>query len=123
MKKGESEFEAESKVLQRYLELSDEETDSKKRIKEVETTLDINLLRKYNALAEDEIKDILVNDKWLTSIHSSVKSEMDNISQGLARRINELTERYENTLPELAQSVEEHTAKVEEHLKEMGFKW
>lgn len=121
--KGDSEFEDELKVLQRYLELSDKETDLKKRIKEAETTLDINLLKKYNALAEDEIKDIIVNAKWLTSIHNSIKSEMDSISQSLTRRIKELTERYENTLPELTQSVEKNTAKVEEHLKRMGFKW
>ena len=80
-------------------------------------------LRKSLKLPEDEIEDMVVNDKWLTSIHSSVKSEMEGISQKLACRIKELAERYGTPLPELSLEIEELTKKVDNHLEKMGFKW
>ena len=46
---------------------------------------------------------------------------MDNISHRLTRRIKELAERYEIPLPQLNTTVAELTAKVDAHLKKMGF--
>jgi len=52
-----------------------------------------------------------------------VDNEMERISQKLAGRIKILAERYEKTLPELENEVEELSKMVDCHLKNMGFKW
>jgi type I restriction enzyme M protein len=121
--KDDSEFEDEFKVLKEYLDLIDKESGSKKKIKETEAELDKDLLKKYNALTEDEIKSLVVDDKWLLSIRNAVKSEMERISQKLAGRIKELAERYETPLPELDKEVILLSKKVDSHLQDMGFKW
>ena len=92
-------------------------------IKEAESRLDKELLIKYNALNEDEVKSLVVNDKWLSHLRNSVQGEMERISQKLAGRIKELAERYSMPLPELTKEVEDLSKNVEGHLKNMGFKW
>jgi hypothetical protein len=42
---------------------------------------------------------------------------------GLADRVKLLTERYTATLPKLSADVEMLSAKVDSHLKQMGFEW
>ena len=74
-------------------------------------------------LTEDEIKTLVVDDKWMPTLRQAIASEMDRISQRLTQRIKELAERYEMPLPELDREVEELTAKVEGHLKRMGLAW
>ncbi|MGB3653381.1 MAG: hypothetical protein WBA41_19475 [Rivularia sp. (in: cyanobacteria)] len=81
------------------------------------------MLKKYGQLSEDEIKTLVVDDKWLPTLRQAINSEMERISQRLTSRIKELAERYEKPLPELMQEVEELTAKVEGHLQRMGLVW
>ena len=45
------------------------------------------------------------------------------MTQQLAGRIKELEERYTQPLPALKREVEAKSAKVEEHLKQMGLAW
>jgi len=121
--KGDSEYADELKVLQEYLDLIEKESTLKKQIKVKEESLDKELLKKYNSLTEEEIKVLVVDDKWMTTLRNAVKSEMERISQKLAGRIKELAERYEAPLPELTKEVETLSKNVEGHLKNMGFKW
>jgi type I restriction enzyme M protein len=62
-----------------------------------------------------------VDDKWMNTISQDVSSEMKRISQRLARRINELAQRYAMPMPELNAGVDELEMKVNRHLKKMGF--
>jgi type I restriction enzyme M protein len=48
---------------------------------------------------------------------------MDRISQALTGRVKELAERYESPVPRLVSRVAEAEAKVNQHLKKMGFAW
>lgn len=121
--KADSEYEDELKVLQEYLDLIEKESALKKDIKVADETLDKELLKKYNSLTEEEIKVLVVDDKWMTTLRNAVKSEMERISQKLAGRIKELAERYSVPLPELEKEVGVLNEKVESHLKNMGFKW
>ncbi|MCE2506296.1 MAG: type I restriction-modification system subunit M [Nitrosopumilaceae archaeon] len=121
--KDDSEHAEELKVLTEYKKIMDDEKELKKQIKTIETELDKNLFKKYNDLDESEIKELVIHDKWLTSIHALIDEEMEQISHKLARRINELAERYETPLPDLTKEVKTLTKKVDEHLEKMGFKW
>lgn len=113
----------EIKVLKTYLKLIEDQSDLNKKIKDASTELDNLALERYKALTKDEIKQLVVDDKWLASIEHSVKTEMERISQRLTGRIKELAERYETTLPKQTSGVAELETKVIAHLKKMGFVW
>jgi type I restriction enzyme M protein len=121
--KDDSGYAEELKVLTKYKKFMDDEKELKKQVKETGIELDKKLFKKYNELTEDKIKELVINDKWLSSIHTLIDGEMEQISHKLARRINELAERYETPLPDLTKEVQTLTKKVDERLEKMGFKW
>ena len=69
--------------------------------------MDIKVIERYKTLTETEIKQLVVDDKWMASIERSVKTEMERISQRLTQRIKELAERYETPLPKQTTDVAE----------------
>jgi len=115
--------EDELTVLKKYLLLSEEETTANKKIKDTETALEKQVLAQYPKLSITEVKTLLVENKWMNHLQLDVQNEMDRISHRLAQRIKELAERYDTTLPQLAYETEDLTAKVNAHLKKMGFTW
>jgi len=114
---------SELQVLQKYLDLTSKLSDLTKQIKEAEQALDEKLYAKYPTLAEEDVKTLMVDDKWMQTIETAVKSEIDHISQHLSNRIKELAERYENTLGEISFELSKVEAKVNAHLSKMGFVW
>jgi type I restriction enzyme M protein len=121
--KNEPEFADELKILSEYVDLTEKEKELKQNIKSIDQQLDNDLHEKYNKLKESEIREIVIHDKWMASIYNSIYEELERISHNLAVRIEELFERYENTIPELSNDVKKLSTKVEEHLKMMGYKW
>jgi type I restriction enzyme M protein len=111
----------EIKVLNTYLKLNEEQGELNSKIKTTVEELDKITLAKYPKLTEDEIKQLVVDDKWMISIEKSIKREMERISKRLTQRIKELAERYETPLPLQNKLVDELETKVTAHLKEMGF--
>ena len=118
--KGDKEAKEEADILREWLKLSGEEADMKKMLKEAEANLDALAYAKYPKLSEEEVKTLVVDDKWLATIAAAIHGEMDRISQNLTRRVKELAERYETPLPEVNSKVAELEAKVNEHLQRMG---
>jgi len=111
----------EIKVLKAYIKLIDEQSELNKKIKEAEVALDKLTLARYTSLTENEIKQLVVDDKWMATIERSVKTEMERISQCLTQRIKELVERYETPLPKHTTDLAELENKVTAHLQKMGF--
>ena len=73
-------------------------------------------------MTEDEVKTLVVDDKWLATLDAAIHGEMDRVSQQLTQRVKELAERYETPLPQMTSHVAELEAKVLSHLESMGFK-
>ena len=121
--KGDKEAREEAAVLQAWLKLSKKEADLKKQLKEHEDLLDGWVYRRYPKLTEDEVKALVVDDKWLATLGAAIHGEMDRVSQALTRRVKELAERYETPLPALTQKVAELEERVSGHLERMGFAW
>jgi len=121
--KDDTDFSDELKVLKQYLALLEQESEVSKKIKEALAELDKKVIDKYKVLTEDDIKTLVVDDKWMVAIERDVRTEMDRISQRLTQRIKELAQRYETPLPKLTEEVETLTGKVEAHLKNMRFVW
>ncbi len=121
--KDEADSQDKRKLLKAYLELLTRQADTNKIIKEATAELDKKLYDRYPALKEDEIKTLVVDDKWIATIEKAIQTEMDRISQRLTQRIKELAERYETPLPAQTDEVKELESKVNAHLEKMGFVW
>jgi type I restriction enzyme M protein len=113
----------ELNALKTYVKLHTNLAATNKTIKEKEQELDDKLYAKYPTLTEEEIKLLVVNHKWLTTIKNAISGEIDQISQGLTNRIKELAERYDTPLPVTNKLVAELEGTVNAHLEKMGFTW
>ena len=103
--------------------LYEEEDDKNKKLKAEEKELEGKVIEQYPLLSEDDVKRLVIKKKWMTEIKKRVQTETDTVSHYLTQRIKELAERYETTLTELTDEVDALTAKVENHLKQMNYKW
>jgi type I restriction enzyme M protein len=117
------EFVDERKALEEYAALLDKQTDAKGRLKAAQEDLEAKLDAKYSKLTEDEIKSLVVDDKWLGTIAAAAQGELDRISQTLTGRIRQLAERYAIPMPQLTDDVAALAARVDGHLKKMGAVW
>jgi len=117
------EFAEEHEALTQVMALFEAEAGAKKAVKEAQAALDKRVLARYATLTEDEIKTLVVEDKWFASIQAAIDVEVERLTQRLAGRVKELDERYARPLPELEREVEVFGAKVKEHLRRMGVEW
>jgi type I restriction enzyme M protein len=113
----------ESKLLDAYADLIEQEAAAGKTAKDAQKALDTKVAAQYAKLTETEIKTLVVEDKWLAALAASVQGELDRVSQALTGRIRQLAERYATPLPRLAEELETLATRVDEHLKRMGFRW
>lgn len=118
--KKDSDVAKERKLLNEFLELIEQEASANRRVKDAQKTLDSKIAAQYSKLTKDEIKTLVVEDKWLASLAGDVQTELDRVSQTLAGRIKELADRYGTPLPQLTTEVEALASCVGEHLKKMG---
>lgn len=110
-------------VLQQAQTLFEDEATAKKSPKEHQESLDLKVFKQYAQLNDEEIKTLIVEDKWLASLQANIQSEIERVTQQLTNRVKELEERYAEPLPAITQSVELLSDKVAGHLKEMGLEW
>ena len=78
------------------------------------------MLARYATLTVAEIAEIVVDDKWVTSVKASIGQQVERLAGGLVDRVRVLTGRYTDALPELERHVEDYSARVEGHLRRMG---
>lgn len=120
---GDPLFEDELEVLNAYAELVKKQDATKKKRKAAEAALHKKIDSKYPVLAEDEVKTLVVDDKWLVHLRGVVDYELNRVSHRLTERIRVLAERYATPLPALKQQVDELARTVDDHLRSMGATW
>ena len=121
--RDDEETREEAAVLDEWLKLSNQEVSLKKKLKDAEAALDTKAYAQYPKLTEDDVKTLVVDDKWLAALEAAIHGEMERISQVLTRRVQELAERYETPMPQMASRVAKLEAKVNCHLERIGFSW
>ena len=77
----------------------------------------------YSKLDIDEIKELVVIEKWFAHISADSATEIERTIKVLANRLEELEERYAHPMPELTKQVSDYSNRVEKHLKEIGISW
>jgi type I restriction enzyme M protein len=113
----------EVKALKQVKKLIEQEAVAKKAVKEAQEDLNQQVLDQYPALDIQDIKTLVVEDKWHGTLHANITAEIERVTQQLANRVKILEERYAEPLPKLSESVSELASKVDEHLKAMGLSW
>ena len=121
--KNDADSAAELTVLEEYLRLSAIESDAKKMLKQADIALDMQAREKYEKLTDEEIKQLLVEEKWFRAIYDGIDAIHSAVSHQLSSRVTELVERYEFTLLECEDEVAKLESKVKSHLERMGFEW
>jgi type I restriction enzyme M protein len=117
------EAQDEAEVLQRWLHLCAQETKLKRAYKDVDAKLDALALARYPKLTEAEVQTLVITDKWLPHLEQAVHAELDRTIQALITRLRDLADRYATPLPELEADVARLSARVAQHLKQMGVSW
>ena len=113
----------EEAVMEQYIELAERQVELNATLKKAAAALDKKALEQYKKLTEDEVKQVVVEAKWMNAMETALQGEMERISQRLTGRIKELMERYETPLPAIDQELAVLEAKVNVHLQKMGFVW
>jgi len=113
----------EMAALEKCLLLIKNESDCKAVLKNMRTELNSKVFAQIPKIPLDEIKKLVVYDKWLNRIEAGVSDEIERMTQLLANRVKTLEERYSETLPSLDKKVIDYSGRVEDHLKQMGLSW
>ena len=121
--KGDPDFAEEYELMNKYKSAYNNEKKAKKMVKEAEKKLDKQVIDKYPQLSEDEVKTLVVDDKWLPVIKGKIDGEVEAISRSLTQRVNELAGRYDKAVLEIDEEVDELEARVQSHLEAMGVVW
>ncbi|WP_258376538.1 type I restriction-modification system subunit M [Curtobacterium sp. MCBD17_028] len=102
------------------LEFVNREAAAKKAAKEAQAALDAATLRKYGELTDDDVKSIVLDDKWHATVGTRIDGKVDALTLVLVDRIQKLGERYAATLGHLDSEVAKLEAQVRSHLAAMG---
>ena len=113
--------EDERAILQTTQTLMTQEKTAKDAVKTQSEALNLAIFKQFGQLSEEEIKQLVVQDKWLATLQSQIENRLENTIQQLISRLNTLEDRYRSPMAELAQEVEMWQSKVDAHLKNMGF--
>jgi type I restriction enzyme M protein len=112
----------EVNALKHLINLYDSEAATATALKKAETTLNLSTLKKYAEIAETDGKGLVLDNKWRTTIDHRIASLVDALALALVQRIQELGERYAETVEDLDARVAEFETKVAAHLADMGVK-
>jgi len=107
-------------ALQHIIGLYAAESAAKKAVKEAQAALDLDTLKKYGELTEQEIKGLVLDDKWHADVRDHIDTKVAALTHALVARIQELGERYAETLSDLKTKLEDLESSVEQHLADMG---
>ncbi len=112
----------EIKALQHLIDLYNAEAVAKRTAKEVQAALDLTALKKYGELTEPDVKTLVLDDKWAATITGRIVGEVSALTLALVNRIQQLGERYAETVEYLNAQLGALESKVERHLAGMEVK-
>ena len=135
---AEAALERAKAALDEFLEGVDEEADeatvaaqakplekakkeASKRLAAAANKLETLEKAKYPALTDDEVKALLVDDKWLARVKTGLDDIYTAVSNRLSERVACLADRYAAALPELDAEGEALESEVTASLKKLGY--
>ena len=108
-------------LLIKYKNCIDGRKEKATELKNKEKELEDLVFKKYDKLTIDEIKELLINKKWLDSIEKGLTEYYQTLSEKLTEGIETIVDRYEETLIDIEAKLKSDEKLVLKDLKTMGF--
>ncbi|RVZ81784.1 type I restriction-modification system subunit M [Helicobacter pylori] len=110
----------DEKILKPALELLEAKNKALKMKNKAYEELELKVFHQYKNLEINEIKDLIIQDKWLKSLKNALENKIQKRINAFISTLNEIISSYSNSLLELDKEVKESESKVLEHLKDLG---
>ncbi|PUD08355.1 type I restriction-modification system subunit M [Helicobacter pylori] len=110
----------DKEILKTALELLEAKNKALKMKNKAYEELELKAFHQYKNLEINEIKDLIIQDKWLNSLKNALENKILKRINAFASALNEIISSYSNSLLELNKEVKESESKVLEHLKDLG---
>ncbi|PUD33022.1 type I restriction-modification system subunit M [Helicobacter pylori] len=110
----------EKQILKTALERLEAKNKALKMKNKAYEELELKAFHQYKNLELNEIKDLIIQDKWLKSLKNALENEILKRINAFTSALNEIISSYSNSLLELDKEVKESESKVLEHLKDLG---
>ncbi len=110
----------DKKILKTALELLEAKNKALKMKNKAHEALELKAFHQYKNLKLGEIKDLIIQDKWLKSLKNALENKILKRINAFTSALNGIIQTYSNSLLELDKEVKESESKVLEHLKDLG---
>ncbi|WRB91396.1 type I restriction-modification system subunit M [Helicobacter pylori] len=110
----------DKEILKTALELLEAKNKVLKMKNKAHEELELKAFHQYKNLEINEIKDLIIKDKWLNSLKNALENKILKRINAFISALNEIISSYSNGLLELDKEVKESESKVLEHLKDLG---
>ncbi|EQL57260.1 type I restriction endonuclease subunit M [Helicobacter pylori FD535] len=110
----------DKKILKTALELLEAKNKALKMKNKAHEELELKAFHQYKNLKLNEIKDLIIKDKWLKSLKNALENKIFKRINAFSSALDEIVSNYSNSLLELDKEVKESESKVLEHLKDLG---
>lgn len=107
-------------ALTHLIKLYGDEAAAKKAAKDAQADLDESALRKYGALTDSDVHELVLDSKWRSTLLTRVDDAVSNLTLKLVARVSTLGARYAETVDDLDAELSKLEAKVARHLVAMG---
>ncbi|WP_208390260.1 type I restriction-modification system subunit M [Helicobacter pylori] len=110
----------DKQILKTALEWLEAKNKALKMKNKAYEELELKAFHQYKNLEINEIKDLIIKDKWLNSLKNALENKIQKRTNAFISALNEIISSYSNSLLELDKEVKESESKVLEHLKDLG---
>ncbi|MGL2462984.1 type I restriction-modification system subunit M [Helicobacter pylori] len=110
----------DKQILKTALALLEAKNKALKMKNKAYEELELKAFHQYKNLEINEIKDLIIKDKWLNSLKNALENKILKRTNAFISALNEIIQTYSNSLLELDKEVKESESKVLEHLKDLG---
>ncbi|MBH0276600.1 type I restriction-modification system subunit M [Helicobacter pylori] len=110
----------DKQILKTALEWLEAKNKALKMKNKAYEELELKAFHQYKNLEINEIKDLIIKDKWLNSLKNALENKIQKRINAFASALNEIISSYSNSLLELDKEIKESESKVLEHLKDLG---
>ncbi|GAA7858389.1 type I restriction-modification system subunit M [Helicobacter pylori] len=110
----------DKQILKTALEWLEAKNKALKMKNKAHEELELKAFHQYKNLEINEIKDLIIQDKWLKSLKNALENKILKRINAFTSALNEIIQTYSNSLLELDKEVKESESKVLEHLKDLG---
>ncbi|MUU26527.1 type I restriction-modification system subunit M [Helicobacter pylori] len=110
----------DKEILKTALEWLEAKNKALKMKNKAYEELELKAFHQYKNLEINEIKDLIIKDKWLNSLKNALENKIQKRINAFISALNGIISSYSNSLLELDKEVKESESKVLEHLKDLG---